>query len=158
MAREYTPRYRQTINAVSAPEPRLLLLQIDHPDLAVPVRVVCDTQDVTSNGNVYTAMAFGCSIPDDQEGQLPQAQLEIDNVGRELTQWLEVSQGGLGATATFSEILRSVPDHVEWGITMDMSRISMTQQKVSATLGFPDTLNQQGVAMQFRPDTAPGLF
>ncbi|AHB05620.1 hypothetical protein U875_09695 [Pandoraea pnomenusa 3kgm] len=158
MARQYSPRYRQTINAISAPESRLLLLQIDHPGLATPVRVVCDTQDLASNGNTYTALAFSCSLPDDQQGQLPTAQLEIDNVGRELTQWLEVSQGGLGATATLSEVLRSVPDHIEWSITLDMTGISITPQKVSATLGFLDTLNQQGVAVQFRPDTAPGLF
>lgn len=158
MAREYSPRYRQTINAVSATESRLLLLQIDHPALAVPVRVVCDTQDITSNGNVYTALAFSCSVPDDQEGQLPQATLELDNVGRELTQWLEVSQGGLGATATLSEILRSVPDHVEWSITLDLNGISVKPQKVTGQLGYVDTLNQQAVAVQYRPDTAPGLF
>ncbi|VVE90396.1 DUF1833 family protein [Pandoraea bronchicola] len=158
MARQYSPRYRQTINAVSAPESRLLLLQINHPDLAVPIRVVCDTQDVTCNGNVYTAMAFSCSLPDDQQGRLPQASIEIDNVSRELTQWLEVSRGGVGATATFSEILRSVPDHIEWSITMDMSKVSVVSQKIVATLGFLDTLNQQAVAVQFRPDTSPGVF
>lgn len=158
MARTYSPNYRQTINAVSAPESRLLLLQIDHPALGAPIRVVNDTQDVTSNGSLYQALAFNCSVPDDQQGQLPQAHLEVDNVGRDLTQWLEVSQGGLGATATLSEILRSVPDLVEWGITMDMTGMSVTPLKVTATLSFLDTLNQQAVAVQYRPDTAPGLF
>ncbi|VVE49341.1 DUF1833 family protein [Pandoraea terrigena] len=158
MARTYTPQYRQTINALSAPESRLLLLQIDHPALSAPIRVVNDTQDVTSNGNLYQALAFSCSVPDDQQGQLPQAHLEVDNVGRDLTQWLEVSQGGLGATATLLEILRSVPDLVEWSITMDMTGMSITPQKVTALLSFLDTLNQQAVAVQYRPDTAPGLF
>lgn len=158
MAREYSPQYRETINALSAPESRLLLLQIDHPGLGAPIRVVCDTQDVTSNGNVYTGMAFRASVPDDQEGQLPQARLEVDNVGRDLVQWLEVSQGGLGATATLSEILRSNPNLVEWSITMDMTGVSVTPQVVSATLSYLDTLNQQAVGIQYRPDTAPGLF
>lgn len=158
MARNYSPKYRETINAVSAPESRLLLLQIDHPDLGAPIRVVNDTQDVTCQGNLYQALAFNCSVPDDQQGQLPQAQLEVDNVGRDLTQWLEVSQGGLGATATLMEILRSNADIIEWQITMDMTGISITPQKVTATLSFLDTLNQQAVAVQYRPDTAPGLF
>lgn len=158
MARTYSAKYRETVNAVSARESRLLLLQIDHPDLAAPIRVVSDTQDVTCRGSLYQALAFSCSVPDDQQGQLPQARLEMDNVGRDLTQWLEASQGGLGASATLMEILRSEPDVIEWSITMDMTGMSITPQKVTASLSFLDTLNQQAVAVQYRPSTAPGLF
>ena len=158
MARNYSPRYRETIGALSAPESPLLLLQIDHPDLAAPIRVVCDTQDVTSGGNLYQALACSATVPDDQQGQQPQGQLAIDNVGRDLVQWLEISQGGLGATATFSEILRSDPDHIEWTATMDLLGIRVNSSKVTARLGYYDMLNQQAVGIQYRPDTAPGLF
>lgn len=158
MARTYTPNYKQTVNALSAKESPLLLLQIDHPDLGAPIRVVNDTQNITSNGNLYIALAFSCSVPDDQEGQLPQAKLEVDNIGRELVQWLEVSQGGMGATATLSEVLRSVPNLIEWQITMDLTGMIVSPFKVTGTLSFLDTLNQQAVAIQYRPDTSPGLF
>jgi hypothetical protein len=158
MARTYSANYRKTMNALSAPESRLLLLQINHPALTTPIYLVNDTQNVVSNGNLYIAFAFSCSVPDDQQGQLPQAKLEIDNVGRELVRWLEVSQGGLGATAVLSEILRSVPNLVEWTITMDLTGMVVTPFKVTGTLSFIDTLNQQAVAIQYRPDTAPGLF
>ena len=53
MARNYSAEYKSTLAEVSAPEAPLVLLEIDHEELASPVRVVNDTQDVVSNGNTY---------------------------------------------------------------------------------------------------------
>lgn len=158
MARTLSQAARQNINATSADEPLLVLLEIAHPALAIPVRVVNDTQDITVGGELFQACPFSISLPDDVDQQLPQAKLEIDNIGRELTQWLEASGGGQGATCRIIQLLRSSSDIIEFDITMDLTGINVTQMTVSGQLGFVDTLNQPAVAERYDPLTAPGLF
>jgi len=159
MARNYSTATKKLVNATSAPELPLLLLEISHPALATPIRVVNDNQDLISNGNTYTAMAFRARLPDDMsQGGLPRAQLSIDNVGRELVQWIESSGGGKGASARMLQVVRSVPNVIEWEVTLDLSNVHMTAMEVTGTLGFEDLLNLPGVAFTYRPDTAPGLF
>jgi len=158
MPRSYSATARSGMNAVSSRERPLILLEIDHPDLAAPVRVVRDTQDITVNGNVFVAMGFDITLPDDLGEGLPRARLSIDNVGRELTTWLEASRGGQGATCRIMQVMRSTPTVIEFDMTMDLSNVVMTPDRVTGTLGFDDTLNRPGVTLTYRPDTAPGLF
>ena len=49
--------------------------------------------------NGCTAARFSARLADDADGQAPRAELVIDNVGNALTQWVELSDGGNGATA-----------------------------------------------------------
>jgi len=98
MPRAYSAEYKSTLARVSASESPKILLQIDHPELATPIRVINDTQSLTSNGYEYIAFPFNIVLPDDFENKLPKAQLMIDNVGRDLMYWLETTDGGAGST------------------------------------------------------------
>jgi len=158
MAKGYSSTLKEQLNSTSATETPLLLLEIDHPDLAAPVRVVNDNQDLVHLGNTFTAMAFRATLPDDREEGMPRARLAIDNVGKELVAWLEASGGGQGATVRMMQVLRSAPDTIEWEVTMDLSNLSMTALEVSGVLSFDDLLNRPGVTLTYRPETAPGLF
>ena len=158
MAKNYSATLKEKINSTSASETPLLLLEIDHPDLPAPVRVVNDNQDLVHQGNTYTAMAFRASLPEDLEEGMPRARLAIDNVGKELVAWLEASGGGQGATVRMIQVLRSTPDIIEWEVTMDLTNLSMTALEVSGVLSFDDLLNRPGVTLTYRPETAPGLF
>lgn len=158
MSRSFTAQGHRNLLATSADEPFLVLLQITHPDLTTPICVVNDNQNVTSNGNEYIACAFDVTLPDDQDGQIPQATLEVDNIGRELTQWLEYSQGGQGAQCRFMQILRSDPDTLEFDMTLDLTGMTITPLRVSGTLGFQNTLALASTIPNFTPTTTPGLF
>lgn len=158
MPRNYSAAYKSTLAQTSAPEAPLILLEITHPDLALPVRVVNDTQDVTSNGDLYVAVPFRCELPDDLENQQPKARLAIDNVGRDLVYWLEISGGGEGSSVHVMQIMRSAPDVVEWEITMQLANVRITQAEVSGELNFENLFGRPAVAVQYRPDTAPGVF
>jgi len=158
MPSRYSQRARTNLNATSAIEPLLVLLEIAHPLLAEPVRVVDDTQDITVEGHLFQSCGFRVGKADDVDGQAPRAQLEVDNIGRELTTWLEQSGGGVGATARMMEVMRSTPDIVEFDVTFDMTSISVNQTAVSAQLGFDDILNQPAVTVRYDPLTAPGQF
>ncbi len=158
MARSYSNTFKEKSNSTGADEAPLYLLEIDHADLSSPVRVVNDNQDLVSNGNTFVAMAFRVTLPDDLQHGLPHAKLSVDNIGRELTQWLESSGGGKGATVRIMQVLRSDPDTLEFDITMDLSNVSMSMSQITGTLGFEDLLNRPAVPLTYRPDTTPGLF
>jgi len=150
--------YKETVNSTGAAEAPLIALEITHPDLVTPIRVVNDNQDLVHLTETFVAMAFRIDLPTDEDRGLPQARLAVDNVGREMMQWLEASDGGAGAKVRIIQLLRSAPDTVEWEITMDLSNVKATMLEVTGRLGFEDLLNRPGVTLTYRPDTAPGLF
>lgn len=158
MARPYSSQYKSTLAKVSSSESPRVLLQIDHPELASPIRVINDTQDLTSNGYIYIAFPFEVILPDDMENQLPKARLSISNVGKELMYWLETTDGGQGSTATFSQVMRSRPNQIEWSITMSLFNVNATNVEVSAELGFENLFAKPAISMQYRPNTAIALF
>lgn len=158
MARNFSPQAKRNVNATSADEPLLTLIEITHSDLEVPARFVNDTVDIEVEGNTFFACRFDLSLPDDQDEQVPSAKLEVDNIGRELTQWLEVSQGGAGAKCRLIMVLRSNPSNLEFDMTMDLTGLAITNYRVSGDLGFKNTLMQSAVTVRFDPMTSPGNF
>lgn len=158
MPRNYSNAWKETTNSTGAAEAPLLMLEIEHVDLAEPIRVVNDAQDLVHNGDTFVALAFGATLPDDLEQGEPRAVLTVDNVGRELTEWLELSGGGRGATVRMIQVLRSAPDVVEWEVTMDLNDVRVNLADVSGTLTFDSLINLPGIALTYRPDVAPGIF
>ena len=158
MARNLSNQGKRNINATSPDEPLIELIEITHVGLAIPARFANDTADISVEGNTYHACRFELSLPDDQDKQVPSAKLSVDNIGRELTQWLEVSQGGAGAKCRLIMVLRSSPSNLEFDMTMDLTGLSITNFRVNGDLGFKNTLMQSAVTMRFDPTTTPGVF
>ena len=136
----------------------LTALEISHPAVAQPVRVINDTQGRAIEGNDYVALRFEARLADDIAGQAPQAELSIDNVGRALTQWIEAAQGGVGATVRVVQVLDIEDPPVEWEITMDVAGMAVDQERVTARLGFDPLLGGAAVTLRHDPETSPGLF
>lgn len=158
MARNYSTGFRATINSTGAAEAPLLLLEISHPGLGTPIRVVNDLQDLVSNALTYTALPFRAKLPDDLEQGLPRAELSIDNIGKELVQWLEASGGGQGASCRMMQVMRSAPNVIEFEITLDLTNLHMSATEVSGTLGFENLLDRPACTWIYKPEVAPGLF
>lgn len=158
MARAYSAAYKSTLAATSAPEAPVILLELAHPGLSQPARVVNDTADLVSNGQTFIACGFRCVLPDDFENQIPKATLAIDNVGEELMYWVEQSGGGKGATVRFMQVMRSRPDLIEWEITMNLSNVKATMKEISGDLGYENVFSRPAIAMRYDPFTAPGIF
>ena len=150
--------YRRALRE-SAPSDRLLTaLEISHPAVARPVRVINDTQGRRIAGNDYAALRFDARLADDIAGRAPQAELAIDNVGREITQWVEAAQGGVGATVRVMQVLDIDDPPVEWELTMDVAGMAIDQERITATLGFDPLLGNAAVTLRHDPQTSPGLF
>jgi len=142
----------------NAKELPLTLLEITHAGLTVPVRVVNDTQDITVNGDVFSKMAFRATLPDDLSKGQPRARIVIDNIGHELTDWIESTGGGKDAQVRLMQVLRSDPNVLEIDITLGLDDVNMTQIEVSGELSFDDILNRPAVTVNYRPEIAGGLF
>lgn len=158
MARTFSTGFHQTINSVSADEFPLILLQLDHDDLAAPIRVVNDREDFLHQGNTYQKFAFKFSFPTDPENGLPEAQLEMDNVGREVMDWVEGADWNKLTTVNIRQVRKSDPDTVEYEVTMNLNDIKANQYTVSGRLGFEELLNAPALRVKYTPQTAVGLF
>lgn len=153
-----TAKGRRNLLATSADEPMLMLLEITHVDLAVPIRVVNDVQNIMVLGNDYVACPFQISLADDEDQQVPTARVSVDNIGRELTQWLEFSRGGKGAKLRVMAVMPSTPNILELDATMDLSGLSINNETVDGQLGYKNSMMQPAVAVRYDPFTSPGLF
>lgn len=151
-------RCRRAIRASSPEDVVLTALEIRHPLVAEPVRVVNDLDDRIIGGKGYVALRFQARLADDAEGQPPQAELWIDNVGRELTQWIEAAQGGAGATVRVMRVFADERTAPEWEMTMDDAGVRVDQERVTVRLGFDPLLGRNAVKLRHDPQTSPGLF
>lgn len=158
MPRPYSTTAKKQLNATRASDSPVTLLEIDHPDLVTPVRVVNYSEDIPHLGNTFIALAFALIPPDDLGQGLPRASISIDNIGKDLTSWVESSNGGRGSTARMIQVLPSDPDTIEWELTMNLENVRMTSAAVTADLSFNDVLNLPGVALRYTPTVAPGLY
>lgn len=153
----YTDLYKERTGSSSGEEP-VYLLEIAHPQLAEPIRVVRDTEDLVSNGETFVALAFEVALPDDLENQMPRAPIRMDNVGGELTAWLDASQGGRGSTVRIMQVMRETPDTIESDMTLDLLNVKRDGAFVYGELGYEDTFSMPGLAILQRPDNQPGIF
>lgn len=151
-------RYKRALGAVSSSDVAVVLLEITHPDMPEPARVVRDTQNLVSNGNTFIATAFDFTFPDDKGSSAPRAELVVDNVGRELMSWIDMSKGGRGAEVRLMVVLRATPDVIEADFRLGLERIVVDQWKVTGELGYGNLLDLPAVAVRYDPRTAPGIF
>lgn len=94
----------QKKNAIASGDPWLYLLDVDFKNGTV-LYFVKNNEDVTFNGQLYTALSFEVDPPkESNDGKLQTAQIRVSNVGRVLQGYIEPLNGVVGAAIT----LRSV--------------------------------------------------
>ena len=135
----------------------LPLVTLDHADLAVPIRVVRNTEDVTSRGKFFVAFPFDIILPDQVEDRLAVARLTIDNVSREIGQAIRLVQSPLEVLV---EIVRwSEPDVVEMSLpTLYLRNVTWDATTVSGELTVDDLSGEPYPVGRFVPSWFPGLF
>lgn len=138
----------------------LLLITIDHAELAQPYRFVQDTVDLTHGGETYTAAAFEISLPDETEQGIPEVQLRLDNVDREAMTWLRTVTGPPTVSLELVHKTAAGATSSELGpINFRLTRAPYDAHSVEGVLGYEaDYLNEPAVVHRFDPTVAPGLF
>lgn len=137
----------------------LMLLDIEHTDLAATLRLVNNVNGVTSGGNAYTGYNFTINLPDDLEHKMPTVQLKIENVDRVMVEALETMDKEVACTITLSVVLAASPDTVQRGPFV----FTLKQAKADAiwcvgSLAFEDVMNERFPKDDQNPNLFPGLF
>ena len=153
-----TPTTVRALQRVDDTAGMLVLLEISHPSLSGPVHVVNDTRSFVSQGVTYVGLPFRIDLPNDKAKEVPRAQLQVDNVGRELSAELERLPPGAVLQATISIVYRGTPDVVEYSFTSPLSSVKADQLAVSASMGPDDVMRLPAVRKRFDPRTAPAIF
>ena len=109
-------------------------------------------------GNEYARSRFEMRRAGDVDGQAPRAELAIGNSGRDLMQWVEAADGGVGATVRMLQVLAAPGAAPEWEMTLDVLEVRADQEHLIVGLGYDPLLDRAAVLMRHDPQTSPGLF
>lgn len=136
----------------------LELLEINHDSFTSPVLVVNDTRNWTIGGREYVGLPFRVKLPSQANKENPRAQLQIDNIGREITSLLEGLPVGASMLATIRIVSRSTPTVNDYEFVSPLSSISVTPTTVTASIGPDELMRGAAVRVRYDPQTASGLF
>ena len=135
----------------------LILLTISHADLTDDIRVVHNTENVTSRGDLFVGFAFELSLPLDSHERPPVAELRIDNVSQEIALAIRSISS---APSVKIEIIRAAdPGTVELSLDGFMLRdVSWDAASVTGSLTLDDIATEPYPAGIFSPASFPGLL
>lgn len=157
MSRDVTADARAELYASESAEVWVTLLVIEHADLAEPIRLCNNNEDVISNGETFIAWGFPPILPTEAEGELPAIEMTLDNVGRELTTALRAITSPI--TVTEYVVRASDPDEIEAGPLVYESRvIRYLDTNVRIELGSESLMTEPFPGDVYTRTTNPGLF
>jgi hypothetical protein len=157
MSRSVSSTFKAAAFAPETDQIYLLLLVIDHADLAQPIRVVNNYADVVSNGDTYIGCPFEITLPPDNDESLSAAQLAIQNVDRQIVQ--AVREIDSAPDVTLSVVLAASPNTIEAGpYAMTLRDVSYDALVVTGSLSVEDMMNEPYPGDFFTPGEFPGLF
>lgn len=135
----------------------LLLVEIDHADLASPIFLVNNYESVVSNGDTYIAASFAFTPPVEEDGTIKNSRITFDGVDRSIVEAIRSIDSA--PTVDASVIRAAAPDTVEAGPwSFYLRAVNYDAHTVSGEL-YPDNplrLNASNVT--YRNTTFPGLY
>jgi len=146
-------------------------LELYHPAFTAPIRVVRDFVDLSatlestaprdaSQTVLFVGFAFDIVPPEVSATGVPQCQITIDNVSREIVSNLELAiSSNQPITVIYRLFLSSDLSAPQNNPPMTLTVISMTADvfKVTATATFGDMVNRKFPSQMYTLDTFPGL-
>lgn len=157
MANELTPELLAQIFAQESNDPFLVLVTLSHEDFADDIRLVNNTQNITSRGNVFQSFPMEIRLPLDDGESTRDFSIDFDNVSLELIEEIRTVTDTI--TVKLEMILASIPNEVQM-VQEDLKihSLSYTATKVSARLILDNFLNTEMTSERYGPFNFPGLF
>lgn len=154
--RDLSPVAVGAMNDDTSDEVWLILLTLTHPSLSAPLRLVNNMEDITSRGDVYTALSFEVRLPDQDPDTATVAQLRIDNVDQRIVAAVRALQSP--PKVDLEVILASDPDEIEIAFTdMTLRNVTYDQAYVTGELSF-EAIFVEPVSLLMTPARFPGMF
>lgn len=135
----------------------LVLLTIDHDDLAQPIRVVNNQVDVSSRGDLFTAFPFDIVLPEDEPDVAQVARLILDNISREITQAIRTISSA--ATVLVEVVQLKDPEAVEIAYpSLNLRNVRWDSTRVTGDLMSDDLHLEPCPGHHFSPTDFPGIL
>lgn len=149
--------FRTAAFAPETGEVLISLLTIEHEDLAEPLRLCNNSANLWSRGELYLALPFTLTLPDDSEENPPEARITLDNISREL---VAVIRSITTAPMVTLELVRSGDlDQVEAYYTdFQMRRITYEALTLQADLFLENLDREPWPSGRYIPAMFRGLF
>jgi hypothetical protein len=161
--------FRQAAYASETGRVPIALLTITHPDMAETLYISADpTMRITassvgviygtlSRGNNYVFLPMTLKLPDDDDSGGGQMTLELDNIGRELTQAIRAV--ATPAKVKIEFVMDNALDTVDVLFPEYMiSTISYNAATISMALVVDDLTREPFPGLMATPGTTPGIF
>lgn len=161
--------FRQAAYASETGRVPIALLTITHPDMAETLYISADpTQRIVvtddaiiygtvSRGNNYVFLPMSIKLPDDDDSGGGQMSLELENIGRELTEAIRTVSTPAKITVEF--VMDNALDTVDVTFPEFMlSNITYNASTITMTLIVDDLTREPFPGLMATPGTAPGVF
>lgn len=150
--------FKINVNRLNSDEIVLVLLEITHPKITDPLRLVNDNQEFIFKGDYYYPTSFSLHRQSDIESELPVVSLRVQNIGRELVRWIDYSGGGYGAKMKVIMARRSEPNIEEEVLFLGIEKTTITQEAVTFNLVIQNNLIKRSIRFMYDTRRNPGLF
>jgi hypothetical protein len=144
------------IQSVSSDIVLLALLTFTLPGQPT-LRVVNNTEDVTSRGNIFTAYPFTLSLPADDGDSLPSLSIQISNVSQELVEYLRLLPEP-------PVVLLEVVSNVDFNVVekavgfLKLSSVNYDALTITLAMQLDNFLARRFPKEDYIPATFPALF
>ncbi|SFE88824.1 DUF1833 family protein [Paracidovorax wautersii] len=149
---------RTNSQRVTNPGGSMELLEIANPGFSEPMRICNDVEDVVSQNVPYIGIPFRFTLPEDVSGANPQLRLQLDNVGRGITDELERRQPGSVTMAKLIVVDRTEPDVHAHVYYLPLTNVSVTPTVATATASADYWMRQSACRQIADPHHLPGIF
>ncbi len=122
------------------------------------MRICNAVEDMVSQGVPYIGIPFRFTLPEDVEGTHPQLRLQLDNVGRGITDELERLQPGSVTMAKLIVVDRAEPDVHAHAYFLPLTNVSVTPTVATATASADFWMRQSACKQIADPHHLPGIF
>lgn len=156
----------RTVNIACTGEAFIILLSIEHPNLAQPARIsndptqllpVAQVRGTISNGEEFIYLPFEFLFPNQEADTSPVAQIRIDNISREISTIIDSLSSP--PTIQIQVVLSSTPDIVELELLdFKLRRTEWNILTVTGDITVEHFEQEPFPAGRFNPSGFPGLF
>mgnify|MGYP006395567189 FL=1 len=160
MARTFSSAALASMLAQSTGVAYLTLLNLSHSEFpSGSFYFVNNPVAITSNGQVYAPFPFQITLPDDSEDAGPRAQLQIDNISREIVQYVRSVNGAERIGVSFSVVMSSELDVLLADYPgFELRNISFDVHTLTGDVSLASFLDEPFPSDKFTPNLFPGLF
>ena len=163
--RNVSDEMKEAVFAQRTGEAFIVLLKLEHDDLAEPIYITTDPMEVLStdvrgvisNGIEYTFLPFEIVLPGEDEDSPPVSKVRIDNITREIVTAVRTIRDA--PNVTISIVMSSDPDTEEVSISgFQLNNVRADAFTVEGDLTTERLDVEPFPSGRFTPALFPGLF